>query len=1473
VNGPIRQLPSASSTGESAHSHPPAASRAVSIAVATRRGTSRRRSPSPLAAALGLTGLVLALICLTAVPSSALAAPPPSFATEGTGPGQLSAEPGAVAIEQSTGDVYVADRNNNRIVKFGPEGEFKLAFGWGVADGAAEPQTCGPESASLSSSCRAGLEGAGGGEFAFPEGIAIDNDQLSSSHGDLYIADVRNHRVEKFSPSGEFQLAFGGKVNVATEADICLAGEACKEGSEGTGPGEFAGLGRSPVAVDGGGTVYVGDSERIEKFSPAGAYESELAFPGVGFVEHLAVDPTGEIYFLGSGQSGIHKYDPTGTELGTRDAAGAPTALAIGADGELLVDDESEGQHLLAYDAAGAQLLSFDGAGAEGGRRGIAYGEELEVVYVLNRGSVRVVPIPPSGPLVVRDATSGIEPNSALLEATLNPEGSNATTYHFEYGTTITYNQSTSGSPTIEPVNEVQTLSLEATSGSYVLRLAGQTTSEIAFDATAAELQADLEALASIGPGNVVVSGAGGGPYEIEFVGALGGSRGPSLEAESVDLKQIVVEGLEERIRPGTASVATSVVGVDSFKDRSVSVPISGLAPATTYHFRLVVENAAHEATFGRDGEFTTLSPVSVETLSAQMVSATAATLEATLDPHGVAAEYRFEYGPTTAYGSKTPTPEGSLAAARGPVTRSALLEGLEPGTTYHYRVVAHSALGTVESEDLQFTTQGTSESLLPDGRQWELVSPTDKQGSTLDAITEEGGLIQASAEGSRITYVSKGPLSPEPPENRPPNWTQILSSRASTGWSTTEISTPHEKVTGLRPGFPSEYKQFSRDLLFGAVEPLGATSLSAATSERTPYLRRPGGDFEPLVNQDNVPTGVAFGGIESEQVSGQFDGGVEYIYGNPDLSKLILGSPQALTTGFQEGYVPTVDANLYEWSAGKLRLISVLPNGKPASEEGVSAGLGWKQREMRNAVSPDGNRIVFETEDNEGRNHLYLRTVDQGETIRIDSAEPGAPGATDLPAPAFVGASSDDAKIFFTDPARLTANSTAVEPGQPDLYMCEVVEAAGHESCRLDDLSVTAVPGEPGNVQGGEAGDASVSESGRYIYFAAAGRLSEVPSSRGEVAKRGQCHGGSPVEVCNLYVYDTSAHRLRLVAVLSGADAASWNGQRRFELANYTARASGRYFTFMSQRSLTGYDNRDAVSGEPDAEVYLYDAETNELHCVSCNPTGARPHGVFDKDQFPGLLVDRPRSWRSNWLAASIPGLTAIDVKEAFYQSRYLDESGRLFFNAADALSPRDSNGTEDVYEYDPSGVGSCTTADPSFSTAAAGCVNLISSGTSSGESAFLDASESGDDVFFLSAARLDPLLDVDGAADVYDAHVCSAAAPCIPPGPASPPMCDGDACQQPAAPPTDATPGSLTFNGAGNVKQCPKGKKLKKAKCVKHKQKKHKGRHHRKKAKPAGEGRNRKARQKQSTSLRPHVHVPAPKTKTASESRGGDR
>ncbi len=386
---------------------------------------------------------------------------------------------------------------------------------------------------------------------------------------------------------------------------------------------------------------------------------------------------------------------------------------------------------------------------------------------------------------------------------------------------------------------------------------------------------------------------------------------------------------------------------------------------------------------------------------------------------------------------------------------------------------------------------------------------------------------------------------------------------------------------------------------------------------------------------------------------------------------------------------------------------------------------------------------------------------------------------------------SADGSKVFFTDSAPLTKNSNAKPSNpNPDLYMCEIFVQGEALTCSLRDLSVALNKGEAGAVLGVSLGADS---SGRYVYFVANGAL--APG-----AAPGDCIGPD-MGTCGLYLYDTVAGTVKLVTTLSGADAHDWANPREL-----TGRVSpnGRFLAFMSQRSLTGYDNRDSVSGQPDQEVYLYDrlgdGGEGKLVCASCNPTGARPHGVEIVPDAHSLLNEEGFWGGGTWLAAAIPGWTRYSLQNAVYQSRYLSDSGRLFFNSADALVPRDSNGTVDVYEYEPPrGEGqpvsnNCSVASPTYSPNSDGCVDLVSSGSSPEESAFLDASESGDDVFFLTGAQLVPA-DVDSANDIYDARVGGTVSETV-----KPPACEGDACQNLVSAPEDPTPGSLTFHGPGN-------------------------------------------------------------------------
>jgi len=817
---------------------------------------------------------------------------------------------------------------------------------------------------------------------------------------------------------------------------------------------------------------------------------------------------------------------------------------------------------------------------------------------------------------------------------------------------------------------------------------------------------------------------------------------------------------------------------------------------------------------------------VSAGSESIEEVTATSVSFSAEVNPRSNAGEeatsYSFEYGPcgtpttcsSSPYVDSVPAPTGVLAANYEPDVVGAHPQDLLAHTAYHMRLVAHNSHpGVAEGEELTFTTQAAGAFSFPDGRNWEMVSPPDKYGALIRA---QKNVTEASVNGDAITYWANAPIEAQPPGNYQ-SAVQALADRTPGGWQSLDINGPHDSAPGALGD--DEYPFFSTDLSLSVLQPFGAfvPSLSSEASEQTPFLRTDFSSgnpahlctsscYSPLVTGapgvENVPFGTVFGKGQAggECVIGTC--GPEFVGASPDVSHIVL----------QYRWAPLVEGapleSLYEWTGGRLSVISVLPNESLATG-GILGGINrggspGATHVVRNAVSADGSRVVWSY-----GSHLYLRDTTSEKTVQLDEVQGGSgQGSSE---PGFQTASSDGSRIFFTDKQELTKDAS----GSADLYECEIVEEAGHLGCRLSDL--TGGGGESTGVMEPILG---ASEDGSYVYFVASGVLTGGQANdRGEVAVAGQ-H--------NLYVHHEGV--TTLVAVLSSEDTTDWSQ----DLHRLTARVSpdGHWLSFMSQRSLTGFDNRDVLSGKHDGEVFLYHADGNgegRLVCASCNPTGGRPQGILTKEVQGGGFGPGPFEETQN-IAAFLPGWTS-----PFYQSRYLSNSGRLFFNSYDALAPQDTNGAEDVYQFEPSGVGGCTATSTTFVVASGGCVGLVSSGTSKDDSVFVDASESGSDVFFLTKAQLSPL-DTDTVLDIYDAHECGAGEDCSPPAATPVPACEGDACQSPVAAPEDPTPGSLTYQGPGNPTavtlnakpkskakpvKCKKGSIRQRGKCVKKRKK----------------------------------------------------
>ncbi|MBA2733141.1 MAG: LamG domain-containing protein [Acidobacteria bacterium] len=135
------------------------------------------------------------------------------------------------------------------------------------------------------------------------------------------------------------------------------------------------------------------------------------------------------------------------------------------------------------------------------------------------------------------------------------------------------------------------------------------------------------------------------------------------------------------------------------------SANISGLAPSTLYHFRLVATNATG-TTNGLDQSFTTSASGTAPTVvtnPATAITASAATLNGTVNPNGAATTYYYQYGTTTGYGTNT----ASLSAGSGTAAVSVPvnISGLAASTLYHFRLVASNPTGTTNGLNQSFTT------------------------------------------------------------------------------------------------------------------------------------------------------------------------------------------------------------------------------------------------------------------------------------------------------------------------------------------------------------------------------------------------------------------------------------------------------------------------------------------------------------------------------------------------------------------------------------------------------------------------------------------------------------------------------------------------------------------------------------------------------------------------------------------------
>lgn len=605
------------------------------------------------------------------------------------------------------------------------------------------------------------------------------------------------------------------------------------------------------------------------------------------------------------------------------------------------------------------------------------------------------------------------------------------------------------------------------------------------------------------------------------------------------------------------------------------------------------------------------------------------------------------------------------------------------------------------------------AEQKLPDCRAYEQVSPLDKNGND---VGNHGGpqgprhpdatpAFVASSDGSRLVFDTLGAL-PGALSSLLVN--ANLSQRGSEGWSTQPITAP--MITAPIPNLPF-IEGYTNDLRHAFVfVPPGPLLPPGATAGAGNLLLRNNDDG----SYRTISVGPPGGQTDPAFINYRFAGA------STDLRHILFEANDALTPD-----APAANQrNLYEYVDGQLRLVTILPDGTPAPLGGAAGGSGGATALyplLTHVISDDGSRVVFGTSNNgPDGGEIYVREDGQ-HTVMASASRRTVADPTHSP-PTFWGATADGSQVFFTSGTALTNDA---EIGSVSLYRFDV------DSGDLTNLTPDPNPSSPDTfvVQG----VLGTSDDGSYVYFR---------DNRRHVPGKG-VDGSS-----NLYLWHDGT--IHFIATDNSVTTAEFDANHK---TNRMA-PDGRSFVFASTEPLTGYDNVDAVTGTPDSEVFLYNADSQALTCVSCRPDGSRPTG---RATLPIAPVNAPIN----------------------PQRTVTDDGRRVFFDSEDALVPSDVNGRNDVYQWE------------------GGAVHLISSGRSNDDSFFAASSSSGDDVFFVTREKLvGP--DTDEHLDMYDARVGGGF-----PEPAAPAPCSGDGCQGKPTPPPAArpAPGSKSVSDGGNA------------------------------------------------------------------------
>lgn len=652
----------------------------------------------------------------------------------------------------------------------------------------------------------------------------------------------------------------------------------------------------------------------------------------------------------------------------------------------------------------------------------------------------------------------------------------------------------------------------------------------------------------------------------------------------------------------------------------------------------------------------------------------------------------------------------------------------------------------------------------LPDGRRWELVSPSAKLGNDVIAETSRTRAAAGEAPGRPMaaTFASLGGFADVRGTGISTEYlAQRTAEPGTSGWTTHAITPAQQPLSltavsnQLDPLFEGEAAADLGQAVFRAWSPVtgGAPNVhEVANLYVRRDLRTPGsGSWELLTGAVSLLAPISASTQRPYLAAA-----------SSDFRHVIFESRLALTADAVAGNVM-----LYKADDGVVRLLAPgpgCPSGVPAAPCAIAGTGASVLKRTERTLSADGSRVLLAspvtaagTISNRASapsglhqldDHGTLVTADD-ELLQVNASEKAAPDAPS--AARFQTADVDGERVYFTSGEQLTDT-----PGS-GLYLWRRAASAGDR--------LTLIGGDPSTTVIGASRD------GRRVYFAA-----DAPQL---------LPGGPAVSESGVYLWEddgSAAGALSFVGAISFGDATQNVNVTPWNLAPLLSRVTPdgrRLLLGLSDGGALppGYDHGSCPEGNPNetsnlrcTALYLYDAQRStplapHVVCVSCRPSG------------------EPAT--ANALVAVRVGAGASQLTS--HVGRVLSEDGRrVFFSSAEALVPQDANGRVDAYEYD---VLSAT-------------VQLLSSGRDAADSYVLDASASGDDVFVLTREQLVGW-DVDQSYDLYDARVGGG----FPEPPAPPAPCAGEACRGvPRAPPPLATVGSGAFVGEATPRAAPR-------------------------------------------------------------------